>query len=305
MNTLLEKLMPLMSAEGGGGAAGGGAAPGSAAGQLNPSADGSGGGGGGQAGDGGGNPPAPSTPSGPYRPEGLPETMYGKDDKETIDKLAQALRGYRERDSQRQIPETPDAYRSFKLDDVPDAIRPHIDALAKDPLFEAVAKVAHEEKVPVTTLQKLTASLYAQAAEMGLLDHVIDVEKERAALLPENAKHLPKAQQDQAINARLQANEDWLRLQVQHGLPKEVAEHGLLMLMDTALGNQLIEYFRDRMTGSDRDQPLAGEAARGKDSLREQLRKRLGAPEMQPDHPNFSQEAYTQLMTEYRRVIGD
>lgn len=305
MRTLLERLQPFRNAEGGGNGGGDPAAAGAQGGAQNPAADGSGGGGGGQTGNDGGNPPAAGNPSGPYRPDGLPDTMFGKDDRETIDKLHQALKGYRERDSQRQVPESPDAYRQFKLDEVPEHVRQHLEALSQDPLFDAVTKIAHEEKVPTSTLQKLTAKLYEQAAEMGLLDHVVDVEKERAALLPDTARDLPKAQQDQAIEARLKANEDWIKLQIQHGLPKEVADHGLLMLMDTAAGNKLIEYFRHKMTGGDRDGVLPGESGGNGKSQREQLRQRLAAPEMQAGHPQFNQAAYDQLMADYQRLIGD
>lgn len=299
MQTLLDKLLPLRNADDGGGAGAG-----DGAGDQSP-ADGSGAGDGGQAGQDGGNPPLAAGPSGPYRPDGLPDTMFGKDDRETIDKLHQAVKGYRDRDGQRQVPETAEAYRAFKLDDAPESVRPHLEALANDPLFDAVAQLAHEEKVPTATLQRLTTKLYEQAAEMGILDHVVDTTKERASLLPETARNLPKNEQDRQIDARLQANEDWVKLQIQHGLPEDVASHGLLMLMDTAAGNQLIEYFRSKI-GGDRDNPLPGDgggAGAGR-SQRDQLRARLAAPEMQAGHPAFDRAAYDQLMADYQRIVG-
>lgn len=281
MRFFLENLKPVRNAEGGGSGGGEGEAPAIEQQQPNEAVSG-------------------------YRPEGLSDDLFGKDDKETIDKLHQSLKTHAERESQNAAPEHPDAYREFKLDEAPEALRPHLQALAKDPLFEAVAKVAHDEKLSTGTLQKLTTSLYTQASEMGLLDHVIDVEKERAALLPEAAKNQPKTEQDRQIEARLQANEDWVKLQIQHGLPEAVANHGLLMLMDTAAGNQLIEFFRSKMTGGDRDTPLAGDgSARNGQSQRDQLRERLAAPEMQAGHPKFDLSAYNNLMEDYRKVIGD
>lgn len=300
MQTLLERLLPLRSADDGGGAAAG-----AGAGDADQSpADGSGAGDGGQAGADDGNPPPVADPSGPYRPDGLPDTMYGKDDKETIDKLHQAFKGYRDRDGQRQVPENAEAYREFKLDDAPEAVRPHLEALAADPLFSAVAQIAHEEKVPTATLQRLTTKLYEQAAEMGILDDVVDTAAERASLVPEVAKSLPKAEQDRQIDARLQANEDWVNLQIQHGLPEGVAKHGLAMLMDTAAGNQLIEYFRSKMGGTG-DNPLPGDGGGAGRSQRDQLRTRLAAPEMQAGHPAFDSAAYDQLMADYRKIVGD
>lgn len=301
MKNLLERYLPLRSPEGGGGGGGdgGGAAPGGGAADPGGAAA-PGGAAGGEGGSGG---PAASQP---YRPDGLPDTMYGKDDRETIDKVHKALQGYRERDAARVVPDKPDAYRAFDMATVPDALKPHLEGLAQDPLFDAVSKVAMEEKIPVATMQKLTTALYAQAAEAGILEAVVDPVAERTALLPENAKALPKDQQDAAIDARLQANEDFVNLMVTNGLDKDVAEHGLLMLMDTAKGNQLIEFFANKVTGGDRAQPMSGHGNHaGGNDARAALRAQMGAPEMNPQHPAFDRAKYDALDAEYKKLIGD
>ncbi|MDG4894624.1 hypothetical protein P9272_13685 [Mesorhizobium sp. WSM4976] len=299
MRKILDRYLPVRNAEGGaGGGGGGGAAGGETA-----------GGAGGAAADaqGGSNDAAAAAAAAaganqPYRPQGLPDTMFGKDDRETIDKMHNALNGYRQRDS--AVPNDAAAYNAFEIDKAPETIRPHLQALAQDPLFGAVAKVAMEEKIPVATMHKLTTALYAQAAEAGILEALVDPAAERTALLPDAAKSLPKAQQDAAINARLQANEDFVKLMVQNGLPKEVADHGLLMLMDTAKGNQLLEFFASKVTGGDRAQPFAGGGANaGGQNEREQLRAELAKPEMNPQHPKFNKAAFEALDQRYQRLI--
>ncbi|RWN47177.1 MAG: hypothetical protein EOS03_12530 [Mesorhizobium sp.] len=308
MKHLLEKYLPMRENEGGGG--GGGAAAAAPA-----AADPAGGAGGAAAAApaGGSNDAAAAADpaaaaaaaaaAGPYRPAGLPDTMFGKDDRETIDKQHKALEGYRQRDS--AVPDKPEAYSAFEIDKAPEAIRGHLQELAKDPLFGAVAKVAHEEKVPVGVLHKLTSALYAQAAEAGILEAPLDVAAERAALLPEAAKSLPKAQQDAAIEARMQANQDFVTLMQQQGLPKEVADHGLLMLMDTAKGNQLIEFFASKMTGADKAQPFGGAGAgAGVADQRAALRAEMAAPEMNPQHPKFNRAAYDALDQKYKAMFG-
>ncbi|RUW46090.1 hypothetical protein EOA36_26475 [Mesorhizobium sp. M8A.F.Ca.ET.021.01.1.1] len=233
----------------------------------------------------------------------MPDTMFGKDDRETIDKMHTALNGYRQRDS--AVPDKAEAYQAFEVDKAPEAIRPHLQQLAKDPLFAAVSKVAMEEKVPVATMHKLTTALYAQAAEAGILEAPVDIAAERSALLPDAAKNLPKADQDKAIDARMQANEDFVNLMVQQGLPKEVGEHGLLMLMDTAKGNQLIEFLANKITGGGKAAPFAGAGASGGDkSAREALRAELAAPEMNPQHPKFDRAKWDELNAKYQRVVG-
>ncbi|WP_181180371.1 hypothetical protein [Mesorhizobium sp. B1-1-7] len=251
-------------------------------------------------------PPAPGAEppaAGPYRPQGLADTMYGKDDRETIDKLHKAVEGYRQRDS--AVPDKPEAYQTFEIDKAPEAIRPHLQQLAKDPLFAAVSKVAMEEKIPVATMHKLTTALYAQAAEAGILEAPVDIAAERTALLPDSAKSMAKADQDKAIDARMQANEDFVNLMTQQGLPKDVAEHGLLMLMDTAKGNQLLEFFAGKMTGAGAAQPFGGAGAAGGDkSAREALRAEMAAPEMDPQHPKFNRAKYDELDQKYKKLFG-
>ncbi|OBQ59577.1 hypothetical protein EFV37_22135 [Mesorhizobium loti] len=305
MKHLLEKYLPVREAEGGG--AGGGGAGGA----TEPA--GGAGGAAAAAPAGGSNDAAAAAAAAaagqPYRPQGLPDTMFGKDDRETMDKMASALDGYRKRDS--AVPDKVEAYNAFEIDKAPEAIRPHLQELAKDPLFGAVAKVAMEEKVPPAVLHKLTSALYAQAAEAGILEAAIDPAKERAALLPESAKSVPKAEQDKAIEARLTENEDFIKLLMKPGadgkskLDPKVGENALLMLMDTAHGNQFLEFVRGQMTGADKAQPFGGSGTTpaGQDA-RASLRAELAAPEMNPQHPKFDRAKWEELNAKYQRVVG-
>jgi len=253
--------------------------------------------------DPGGQPPAPAGDN--YRPDGLPDTMFGTNDRETMDKMAKALNGYRERDAGRQVPDKPDAYLAFDLEQMPESVRGQIGELSKDPLFGKVAETALAEGVPVATLHKLTASLYEAGAEAGMFEDYLDVDKERAALLPESAKALPKAQQDQAIDARMKENEDFVKLMVANGqMPAEAGEHALLMLMDTANGNQFIEWVKGRVDGG--AAPLLGGApVSGGQDTRDTLKAELAKPEMQPGHHLYDQKAREDLQDRYRKMIGD
>jgi hypothetical protein len=330
MKDLLARFAPCRAAEGaGGGAAGaappaGGAPP--AAGAGSPAAGGAGGAGAGApaaappaaagaAPPAGGTPPAATPPAGPYRPEGLADTLFGENDQETIDKLAGALKGYRDRDATKGVPETADAYAKFdpekllgdlKLDV---AVAPHLKELVDDPIMKAIGAFGLERKIPAADLQGVVAVAFAEAQKSGILD-TVDPVKERAALLPEAAKSLPQAQQDAAIEARLQANEDFVKLLGQPGadgkpqLDPKVGEHALLMLMDTAQGNQFIEFFRSQMTGGDRAQPLPG-AAGDKGSVasqREALRTRAALPENTFGDPKFNRASWDQLQADYRKL---
>lgn len=307
MKTLLQRYMPVYSPDDPGAAPPaadpGGAPPAGAppagGGQPDAGAPGKAPG----AAEAGGQPPAPAGDV--YRPEGLPDTMFGTNDRETIDKIANALKGYRERDANRQVPDKPDAYKVFDLDQMPETVRGQIGELAYDPLFDTVAQTALAEGVPVATLHKLTASLYEAAATAGMFEDYLDVEKERAALLPETAKDLPKAQQDAAIDARMQANEDFVNLMIANGkLPEATGKHALLMLADTANGNEFVEWVRN-MVDAGPAPLMQGDPGSGGKDTREALKAELAKPEMQPGHHLYDQKARMALQERYQKTIGD
>lgn len=265
-------------------------------------------------------PPAgdPAPAAGPYRPQGLPETMFGDDDKGTIDKMKTALDGYRTRDSERGVPDKPDAYIAIdakklvgdmKLDA---AVEPYLAELAKDPLMKAAADIALAEKIPVGAMQKLVGTLFAEAHKAGILEPLVDPAKERAALLPDSAKSLPKDKQDAAIEARLKANEDFVKVLTKPGadgkalLDPKVGENALLMLMDTAQGNQFLEFFREQMTGAGKAAVLAGGVSAGAAAgTREALRERAALPVNTVGHREFKEASWKQLQEDYKKLSGD
>lgn len=319
MKHLLEKYLPLRNADGGG--AGGGAGGAGGDGNAGGAGGAGGGNGGGNAAGGGagaGGADAGAGATAPYRPQGVAETLFGDDDKGTIDKMVTALNGYRTRDAERGVPENVEAYNfdaaklttDLKLDA---KVTPYLAELGKDPLYKAVSDVAFAEKVPPATLNKLVGTLYAEAVKTGIMEPLVDAAAERAKLLPEAAKNLPKDKQDAAIEARMQANEDWIKLLTKPGadgkaqLDKAVGDHVLMMLADRAEGHQFLEFMRNSMTGGDRANPLGGgggQSATGQ-SQREQLRERAQAPEVTPGHRLFDQKKWVALQEDYKRLIGD
>lgn len=324
MNNLLEKyLRAPMEGEGaagaggaaaGGAAAGGGATDPGAAAEAAAGKSAEGGAAGGAAGGAGGSPPPAATQ--PYRPDGLADTMFGKDDRETIDKMKTALDGYRQRDS--SVPANIDGYAidakklvtDLKLDA---GVEPFLAQLGKDPLYKAVSDVALAEKVPAGTMQKIVGALYSEAMKAGILEPLVDTAAERAALLPEGAKTLAADKQQAAIDARMQANEDFIKNEMKPGadgkprLDPKVGEHALLMLMDTAAGNQFIEWMRHQMTGGDRANPIGGSGGgqNGGADARAELAKRAALPQNMVGNRAFDQKSWEQLQEDYKKLIPE
>ena len=190
-------------------------------------------------------------------------------------------------------------------EDVPEELAPHLKGLSEDTAFQRVSKTAHELGVPVKDFQRLTTELYAAAQEMGALEPFLDVEAERAALTPEDARHLPEAEQRQARERRMQENEAFLDQLAQREdgkVDKSVFEYVKTELGDSAKGHQFIEYMRHQMGGDTSDEPMGGGSSGG-NNAREDLARRAALPENTPGNPKFDKASYDQLQKAYQDVV--
>ncbi|MGV0912431.1 hypothetical protein [Martelella sp. FOR1707] len=287
------------------GGASGGAGDGDGGGAGDDAAAAAAGAGDGGAGDGGagdgGDPPAF------YRPEGLPDSMLGKDERETMDKMAKALNGYRDRDAKVKVPEDAGEYFKF-ADDQPEEIRPYLAEIAEDEaMSKPMADFLKAEKIPVDIFQKITSKFLSLSSEMGLMEPPIDIAAERAALLPEAAKHLPADGQKQAIETRMNENFAYIDSLVGQngGLSKDAAEYAKAMLGDSAKGHQFFEFMQKAMGRDGGGGPALNDlGGDGQKSVRAQLQAELAKPENRPDHPKFNKAEYDALMARYEKEIG-
>ncbi|CDZ67636.1 Hypothetical protein NGAL_HAMBI2605_59170 [Neorhizobium galegae bv. orientalis] len=252
---------------------------------------------------GGGGPPAAGDF---YRPQGLPEHMLGKDQNDTMDKMANALKGYRDKDANSGVPETPDAYAEFQ-GEISETIKPHLDTLRADPLFGRVSDKALELKVPVAAYQGLVTEFLAVSAEMGLMEPVVDEAAEKAALVPEAARHLPEAEQRIAREKRMNDNEAFVDGLIARniGVDKEVAEYAKAMLGDSAKGHRFFEAIRQLSGGASGGGPSLGLPSGGGADPKTELTRRQSLPENTWGHAKFDQKSYDQLQADYQRVHGD
>ena len=100
-----------------------------------------------------------------YRPDGLPDHLFGKDDKETIAKLNDAYKGARTELGKKgfKAPETLDGY----ILNLPEDIKGKVlqpDASGKDPLFEMMKPIFHKNGISADGAQELTLELYKAVA---------------------------------------------------------------------------------------------------------------------------------------------
>lgn len=245
-----------------------------------------------------------------YRPEGLPDHLVGKDGNETMDKLYGALKGYRERDAQAGVPEKAEAYGQFS-GEIPETIKPHLETLKADPLFGRVADKALALRVPVSAYQGLVQEFLSVSSEMGLMEPIVNVEAERAALLPETAKHLTAAEQKTAIEKRMGDNFAYLDAMVERGadkggLSKDDAEFAKAMLGDSAKGHRFFEFVRAATGGAAGGGPAmqVPGGGNGAPDPRAELARRAELPENTFGNPKFNRASYEQLEADYKRLLG-
>lgn len=255
------------------------------------------------AGTGGGG--AGGAPGGDlYFPEGFPEQMHGKDGRETLDNAWKALKGYRDKDATRDVPADPAGYLSleglkdFTLDET---VKPHFEALKTDKSALAMFEKAKEHGLDRRATLDIWQAGMKALADGGMLEPMIDPAAERAALLPEAAKSLPKAEQDAAIDRRMKENYDFLDLMSQNrGLPKEARDHAEMMLGDSAKGHAFLEWMRGQVQGGQAGPGAHGNGQGGGDTA-DSLKAEAAKPELTPGHPKFDKAAYAEHLERYKR----
>lgn len=102
-----------------------------------------------------------------YRPEGMPDHFYGKSDSETIDKLFNAVEGFRKEQAkgQKGVPEKPDGY-ALELEEGVEKRFFKKGEDGKDPFFEKVKEIAHAAKIPQSQFQTFVTELLKAGGEM-------------------------------------------------------------------------------------------------------------------------------------------
>ncbi|MGR6465441.1 hypothetical protein [Rhizobium sp. PAMB 3182] len=277
-----------------------------------------------------GSPPAPSagTPSaapGPaaggdlYKPDGLADSLLGKTNTETIDNMAKALAGYRERDAGNKVPETAEAYGQFG-DDMPAEVKPYLETLANDPITGRMQQYALENRIPLPVYQGMVKQFLSVGSELGLMEPVIDEAKERAELVPETARHLSEGEQKAAREKRMNENFAYLDAAVAKGLDPttkqfdakrggisaEDAEYAKSMLGDSAKGHRFLEWVRALGGGMDGGTggPGMQQPGGGGQNERDALRAELALPENTIGNPKFDRKSYEAVQARYQKLLG-
>jgi hypothetical protein len=240
-----------------------------------------------------------------YWPEGLDPKYKGTDGKTTLDNLAKDLKGYRDRDATRGVPEKPEGYtnfealKDFKMDP---AHAPHFAALKSDPVFKGALDVMHKHGMGQLAVAETYQAFLNAAGQSGMLEPPLDIALERVAMVPDAAKNLSQPEQDAAVQKRLNDNFAFLDLAVQNrGLDAGVAKHMEFALGDSAKGQQAMEWMRAQMNAAGQQPGAHGQPGGGADT-RESLRAEQAT--LKPSDPDYAKKSAA-LDEKYKALIGN
>lgn len=233
-----------------GAGAGDGAGGGSGAGDGKGDGDGKG------AGDGSGSGPGPSGQSSdgqsqdgkgdgvaaPYRPEGLPDHLYGKSDKETIDHLHKAYGGARAAIGEKgDIPEKADGY-TFEAGE---KLAPHVANFDKDPVYNAVRGIAKEAGLTTKQFQTFMPKVLEHFVESGLVDAAVDPKAMLRSVAPASMEKASDAEREAAGSKIVTDNIAWVdQMKATQAMPPAAADFLAAQAADAPGAHALINFMR-------------------------------------------------------------
>jgi hypothetical protein len=195
---------------------------------------------------GGDGKPAGGEGTGPFRPEGLPDHLFGTSDRETVEKLFTAYKPARDEIAKfgemGKLPKDADGY-AFEPSD---KLKPFLPDFANDPVLKLAREAAHKAGIRDKQFGPFVSGILEAMIDGEMVTPAIDLAKEKAALLPEEARGLDQAGQNTAIDKRVRDNHARIEIWKSQGLPAESAT-ALAAMLDTAAANHAVEFFAKQM----------------------------------------------------------
>lgn len=226
-----------------------------------------------------------------YRPNGLPEHLLGKDDRETIDRLYKAYEPMREKMAKFEPAKSADDLK-FEPND---ALKPYF-AKADDPALKLAKDAWVKGGGTAQSFQPVIENLYGAMIEAKLLPPPFNPKTELEAFAKASNLADPKA-----VNAAvsdLTTFADTMAAQLK--LP-EAVKGELEMLTDSSAGLQLLSAIRTAF--KEKGLEFGGAATSVAGSwTREQLRQMQSDERLDPSSPKFDPQLRDQVTEAYRRL---
>lgn len=289
--------------EGGGAAAeGGAAAGGEAAGAAGSDAGGNqsqGSSGGPSPGADDGQSSSAASAGAAYRPDGLPDHLFGKTDQETIDKLHKAVSGFRQVEGERgAVPKSADEYKF----EASDKLKPYVADFDKDPVYKDVRGIAHKAGLTDKQFNAFLPAVLEHFVDAGLVEGSVNAEAELLKLAPAQLEGAPVAERKAAAERQLRDNIAWVDEVKDTGLmPPDLADAIAAEVTDKLWANQLVQWLR----GQYQEQRPALDAGKGAGGMSDaQLQERLNDDRNNPSSQKFDKNFAAETDALYKKRYG-
>lgn len=219
-----------------------------------------------------------TTAAAPYRPDGLPDHLYGKSDKETIDALSTAYKGARDAMATRgEVPKDAAGY----VFEPPEAVKPFADGLAKDPFFDKVKGIALKHGLPAPMFNGFLGDIMSEMVAGDMVMKPFSVDDELAALLPNVTDPEQRKLQGSKMSADTLA---LLDVWAEKGAPADAIEF-MKLNADRAVAIKLVTWLGGQ--GGDGMKPALGGSGGSAILSESDLNARIQDPRNQFDSPKY------------------
>lgn len=221
-------------------------------------------------------------PAQAYRPDGLPEHLFGANDRETIDKLYKAVNGFRSSQGERgAVPDSADKYQLT----VDEALKPYLADFDKDPVFKGTRDIFHKAGVTDRQFDQIVGPWLKMLVDGGLVDKPVDAQAQLLSLAPASASNLDEAGRKAAASRRVSDNVAWVDGAKSQGtLPAEQADFLAATLASDPRAHGLVEWLRGQAA---EPRPAMNGANAGGGVTEDQIKARITDPRNDPMKPQF------------------
>jgi len=229
-----------------------------------------------------------------YRPDGLPEHFAGATDKETIDKLHAANKGFREAQSKFEPPPADANGYAFEWTD---AVKPYAADFGEDKFFGGVKEDLLAAGLGPKQANTFMNSVLGRMISMDIVEKPVDVEAEKARMAPADARGLAPAERDAAITRRVQNNTAYVDSFVARGFDAEAAKAINAEIAAFPELNQFVEFLRhgQNVNPAPGGGAPAGTTQADLDKRMADPRQRFGTPQYDADFAKETDRLFRQM----------
>jgi hypothetical protein len=233
-----------------------------------------------------------------WRPDGLPDHLAGKDERETIEKLWNAQKAYRDGQAKFEPPPAdPNGY-AFEWSD---KVKPYAADFGEDAFFKGVREDALKAGLGNKQAGTFLDAVMTRMVDMQLVEAPVDIEAEKAKLAPAEAKNLPAPERDAAIQRRVSTNIAFVDALKEKGLDAQVASDLSAELAAFPALNALVEFVRAG-AGEGAAPALGGQPAAG--ASKADLEKRMADPRQRFGTPTYDADFARETDRLFKQVHG-